>query len=30
VRDPAAFKPYHLQEIATWEKIIKEAGVKPE
>jgi tripartite-type tricarboxylate transporter receptor subunit TctC len=30
VRDPAAFKPYHLQEIATWEKIIKDAGVKPE
>lgn len=30
VRDPAAFKPYHQQEIATWEKIIKEAGVKPE
>ena len=29
VRDPAAFKPYHLQEIATWEKIIKEAGVQP-
>lgn len=27
VRDPAAFKPYHLQEIATWEKIIKDAGV---
>ncbi|WP_332699862.1 Bug family tripartite tricarboxylate transporter substrate binding protein [Bosea sp. (in: a-proteobacteria)] len=30
VRDPAAFKPYHLQEIATWEKIIKDAGVKAE
>lgn len=30
VRDPAAFRPYHQQEIATWEKIIKEAGVKPE
>lgn len=30
VRDPAAFRPYHLQEIATWENIIKAAGVKPE
>ncbi len=30
VRDPAAFKPYHLAEIATWEKIIKDSGVKPE
>ena len=30
VRDPAAFRPYHQQEIATWEKIIKDAGVKPE
>lgn len=30
VRDPAAFKPYHRQEIATWEKIIKDAGVKAE
>jgi tripartite-type tricarboxylate transporter receptor subunit TctC len=30
VRDPAAFRPYHQQEIATWEKIINEAGVKPE
>jgi tripartite-type tricarboxylate transporter receptor subunit TctC len=30
VRDPAAFRPYHLQEIATWEKIIKDAGVKAE
>jgi tripartite-type tricarboxylate transporter receptor subunit TctC len=30
VRDPAAFKPYHLSEIATWEKIIKDSGVKPE
>lgn len=30
VRDPAAFRPYHQQEIATWEKIIREAGVKPE
>ncbi|MGO4666359.1 tripartite tricarboxylate transporter substrate binding protein [Bosea sp. 2RAB26] len=30
VRDPAAFKPYHLQEIATWKQIIADAGVKPE
>jgi tripartite-type tricarboxylate transporter receptor subunit TctC len=30
LRDPAAFRPYHLQEIATWENIIKAAGVKPE
>lgn len=29
VRDPAAFKPYHLQEIATWKQIITDAGVKP-
>jgi tripartite-type tricarboxylate transporter receptor subunit TctC len=30
VRDPAAFKPYHIQEIATWKAIIEAAGVKPE
>lgn len=30
VRDPASFKPYHLQEIATWKAIIEAAGVKPE
>lgn len=30
LRDPAAFRPYHLQEIATWEKIIKASGVKAE
>lgn len=30
VRDPAAFRPYHLQEIATWKRIIADAGVKPE
>jgi tripartite-type tricarboxylate transporter receptor subunit TctC len=30
VRDPAAFKPYHLQEIATWRQIITDAGVKAE
>jgi tripartite-type tricarboxylate transporter receptor subunit TctC len=30
VRDPNAFRPYHLQEIATWKQIIADAGVKPE
>jgi tripartite-type tricarboxylate transporter receptor subunit TctC len=30
LRDPAAFRPYHRQEISTWENIIKAAGVKPE
>jgi tripartite-type tricarboxylate transporter receptor subunit TctC len=30
VRDPNAFKPYHVQEIATWKQIIADAGVKPE
>lgn len=30
VRDPEAFKPYHLQEIATWKQIIADAGVKAE
>lgn len=30
LRDPAAFRPYHLQEIATWKQIITDAGVKPE
>jgi tripartite-type tricarboxylate transporter receptor subunit TctC len=30
VRDPAQFRPYHLQEIATWKQIIADAGVKPE
>jgi tripartite-type tricarboxylate transporter receptor subunit TctC len=29
-RDPAAFKPYLEQEIATWGEIIKAAGVKQE
>ncbi|PZU94091.1 MAG: hypothetical protein DI527_04090 [Chelatococcus sp.] len=28
LRDPEAFKPYHLQEIATWRKIISDAGVE--
>ncbi|MDP3406817.1 tripartite tricarboxylate transporter substrate binding protein [Bosea sp. (in: a-proteobacteria)] len=30
LRDPVAFRPYHLQEIAIWENIIRSAGVKPE
>ena len=30
VRDPATFRPYHLQEIATWKQIITDAGVKAE
>lgn len=30
VRDPAAFRPYHAQEIRTWEEIIRAAGVKVE
>lgn len=30
VRDPEAFRPYHLQEIATWKQIIADAGVKAE
>lgn len=29
VRNPDAFRPYHLQEIAVWEQIIKDAGVQP-
>jgi tripartite-type tricarboxylate transporter receptor subunit TctC len=28
-RDPAAFKPYQAQEIATWVKIAKDAGIEP-
>ncbi|UYN93928.1 MAG: tripartite tricarboxylate transporter substrate binding protein [Enhydrobacter sp.] len=28
-RDPAAFRPYQEQEIATWIKIAKDAGVQP-
>jgi tripartite-type tricarboxylate transporter receptor subunit TctC len=28
VRDPEAFRPYHLQEIATWKQIISDAGVQ--
>ncbi len=30
LRDPAAFKPYQAQEIATWIKIAKDAGIQPE
>jgi len=30
VRDPAAFRPYLAQEIATWGEIIETAGVKQE
>jgi tripartite-type tricarboxylate transporter receptor subunit TctC len=30
VRDPAAFRPYLAEEIATWGEIIKAAGVKQE
>jgi len=29
-RDPAQFKPYQIQEIATWVKIAKDAGIQPE
>jgi tripartite-type tricarboxylate transporter receptor subunit TctC len=29
-RDPAAFRPYQIQEIATWVKIAKDAGIQPE
>jgi len=29
-RDPAAFRPYQIAEIATWVKIAKDAGVQPE
>ena len=28
-RDPAQFKPYQEQEIATWVKIAKDAGIEP-
>jgi tripartite-type tricarboxylate transporter receptor subunit TctC len=30
LRDPAAFKPYLAQEIATWVKIAKDAGIEAE
>jgi tripartite-type tricarboxylate transporter receptor subunit TctC len=30
LRDPAAFRPYWENEVATWEKIAKAAGVQPE
>ncbi len=29
-RDPAAFRPYQIQEIETWLKIAKDAGIQPE
>lgn len=29
-RDPAQFRPYQMQEIATWVKIAKDAGIQPE
>ncbi len=29
-RDPASFRPYQIQEIATWVKIAKDAGIQPE
>jgi tripartite-type tricarboxylate transporter receptor subunit TctC len=30
LRDPAAFTPYQAQELATWIKIAKDAGIQPE
>lgn len=30
VRDPAAFRPYHAQEIKVWDEVIRAAGVKAE
>jgi tripartite-type tricarboxylate transporter receptor subunit TctC len=30
LRDPQAFRPYQEQEIATWIKIAKDAGIEPE
>lgn len=30
LRDPVAFKPYQAQEIATWVKIARDAGIQPE
>lgn len=29
LRDPAAFKPYHAQEMKVWADIIAQAGIKP-
>lgn len=29
-RDPAAFRPYQIDEIATWMKIARDAGIQPE
>ncbi|KAF0134792.1 MAG: hypothetical protein FD152_1418, partial [Xanthobacteraceae bacterium] len=28
-RDPAAFRPYHAQEMQTWAEIIKAANIQP-
>jgi tripartite-type tricarboxylate transporter receptor subunit TctC len=30
IRDPQAFRPYHAQEVATWIRIAKDAGIQPE
>ncbi|MBI3433936.1 MAG: tripartite tricarboxylate transporter substrate binding protein [Proteobacteria bacterium] len=30
LREPAAFRPYQAQEIATWVKIASDAGIKPQ
>ena len=30
VRDPAALRPYHAEEMRTWAEIIRIAGVKQE
>ena len=30
LRDPTAFKPYLAQEVATWVKIAKDAGIQAE
>jgi tripartite-type tricarboxylate transporter receptor subunit TctC len=29
-RDPASFRPYQIEEIKTWVKIAKDAGIQPE
>jgi tripartite-type tricarboxylate transporter receptor subunit TctC len=29
-RDPATFRPYQVEEIATWMKIARDAGIQPE
>jgi tripartite-type tricarboxylate transporter receptor subunit TctC len=30
IREPEAFRPYHAQEVETWVKIAKDAGIQPE